>query len=132
MVYDDGAMYEAYFRVEVLVQIRNGVLRLCTHRMTAEAAESNKNLRLHDVIWVGDVGARCCKGAVIASSQGAAGLEGHEAVVPVNHSDREQAEEVHGCCRMGLEALRRNRKDKEQIRDENLSKHLHVYASGSN
>lgn len=47
---DDDEVYEACFRVEVLAEIRDGVLRLYTHHMRAEEAGSNKVLLHHDVL----------------------------------------------------------------------------------
>jgi len=50
MEYDVGVVYEAYFRVELRVEIRNEGVPLCIHRMETEG--SNKNLLQRDVSWV--------------------------------------------------------------------------------
>ena len=126
MVYDDDAVYEAYFRVVILLVNRD----FYTHRMKAEEVESNKVLLHHDVIGVaGDVGVRCCKGVAIASSQRAVPREALELAVFGNHSGRKQAEAVPGCCYRDLAALLRSHMNTEQMnRGEDLSKHLHVDA----
>jgi len=49
MEYDVGVVYEAYFRVEVHVEIRNEGVPLCIHRMETEEEGSNKNLLHRDV-----------------------------------------------------------------------------------
>jgi len=118
-------MNEAYFRAEVLEEIRSAGARFCTHRMEAGEVGSNKVLH-HGEPWVAeDADARCCKEMADANTRQAADQEAHEVGVPGNHSM--QAEEVHGCCCMDLGTLLRNRKGMEQKNcDVDLSNHLLV------
>ena len=122
---------EAYFHEEVLVQIQDEVLRLCTHRMATEEVESNMDLPRHGVRWVvEDADVRCHKVAEFASSQGGLAQEVHELAVPVHHSGREQAEAARGYCCMGSGTLLRSRMDKERNYDENPSRHLRADVLG--
>ena len=147
----DVVMDEAYVHVEVLAEIQEDVVLLCTHRMETEEGGPNKILLHRDVPSVAvavDVNANvhCYKEMANASTHWAADQEAHgmvevapgPAAVGSHHIRKTRAEVVRDCYCMDLDldfldeaTSLRSRKDTELKNcdcdcDVNLSSHPHV------
>jgi len=87
----------SYRHVELPGEIRDVRVLLYTHRMEARAVGSSKDLLPHDVPSVGeDVDAHYYKEMADAKNLWQVVPEVHVVMVPVNHSGRLRAGEVHG------------------------------------